>query len=305
MRWSFLVARVAHWFANEVIVKKLANSEAFQRFAVRSSQSIEELVRKGEQRLTQTKGKEGLAGMNSVVVMQRLAEKLANLRMKSQSFSEALKEEVKRSVRNKRFVERDERGTISPWPVSRKFQGRVSEEADNELVFLFHFESKKEFWKQSFIDSLLSVANSVPLTWRLDGVSGSADMTSLLLMHDPDAVSVTGLDFIHWFVINMTLTDNAVIIPENASGNVKFMPEGSVELRNSNNKTGYHPPCPPDKDHTYIFQVCLINRMSKRLDWITFYDARDIVHRLEGCLCGTLKGVYPRVTTEKRKDISD
>ncbi|EME32397.1 PEBP family protein [Galdieria sulphuraria] len=149
------------------------------------------------------------------------------------------------------------------------------------------------------------VANSVPLTWRLDGVSGSADMTSLLLMHDPDAVSVTGLDFIHWFVINMTLTDNAVIIPENASGNVKFMPEGSVELRNSNNKTGYHPPCPPDKDHTYIFQVCLINRMSKRLDWITFYDARDIVHRLEGCLCGTLKGVYPRVTTEKRKDISD
>ncbi|GJQ08782.1 hypothetical protein GpartN1_g573.t1 [Galdieria partita] len=100
MRWSFLVARVAHWFANEVIVKNLANSEAFQRFAVRSSQSIEQLVRKGEQKLIQTKGKESLAGLkNSDMLIQKLAEKFANIRVKSQSFSEALKEEVKRTVR--------------------------------------------------------------------------------------------------------------------------------------------------------------------------------------------------------------
>jgi hypothetical protein len=99
MRWSFLVARVAHWFANEVVVKKLANSEAFQRFAVRSSQSIEQLIRKGEQRLVQTRGKEGLTGLSSEIVIQRIAEKLANLKLKSQSLSEALKEEMKRTMK--------------------------------------------------------------------------------------------------------------------------------------------------------------------------------------------------------------
>lgn len=35
--------------------------------------------------------------------------------------------------------------------------------------------------------------------------------------------------------------------------------------------------------------------MLTKSDWNTFYDARDIVQRLEGNLCGTYKGVYPRV----------
>ncbi|GJQ08781.1 hypothetical protein GpartN1_g572.t1 [Galdieria partita] len=147
-------------------------------------------------------------------------------------------------------------------------------------------------------------ASSVPLTWRLDGVSATADMAFLLLMHDPDAVSVTGLDFIHWFVVNMTVTDNTMKLPENASGNQNLMPKGSVEMRNSINKTGYHPPCPPNKDHVYIFLVCLVNIVSNRSDWTNIYDARDIVRMLEGSLCGSLEGVYPQ-ETERCKVVSE
>lgn len=35
--------RIVQWLANEVIVKGLANNQAFQRFAVRSSQQAKEI----------------------------------------------------------------------------------------------------------------------------------------------------------------------------------------------------------------------------------------------------------------------
>eukprot|EP00871_Galdieria_phlegrea_P006030 jgi/Galph1/914/GphlegSOOS_G5726.1 len=101
MQWSFLVSRVAHWFANQVIVKGLANSEAFQRFAVRSSQAIEELVRKGETKFVQATSKRGVSKISPDVFIQQLAEKLADARVKTAHFSEALKEEVKKSFKNR------------------------------------------------------------------------------------------------------------------------------------------------------------------------------------------------------------
>jgi Raf kinase inhibitor-like YbhB/YbcL family protein len=118
----------------------------------------------------------------------------------------------------------------------------------------------------------------------------------VLLVHDPDAISVTGLDFIHWFVINISCTADTLKVPENASGSPLLLPQGSIELSNSNNKTGYHAPCPPDRDHTYIFRICLVKNMSNRNDWSTLYDARDVVRRLEGSLCGFLLGIYPRAS---------
>jgi Raf kinase inhibitor-like YbhB/YbcL family protein len=108
--------------------------------------------------------------------------------------------------------------------------------------------------------------------------------------------SVTGLDFIHWFVINISCTADTLKVPENASGSPLLLPQGSIELSNSNNKTGYHAPCPPDRDHTYIFRICLVKNMSNRNDWSTLYDARDVVRRLEGSLCGFLLGIYPRAS---------
>lgn len=43
MRPGGLFGRIAQWLANEIIVKGLANSPAFQRFAVRSSEQAKEL----------------------------------------------------------------------------------------------------------------------------------------------------------------------------------------------------------------------------------------------------------------------
>lgn len=43
MRPGGLFGRIAQWLANEIIVKGLSNSPAFQRFAVRSSEQAREL----------------------------------------------------------------------------------------------------------------------------------------------------------------------------------------------------------------------------------------------------------------------
>jgi hypothetical protein len=46
------VQRIANYVANEIIIKGLANSKAFQRFAVRSDSKIQELHKTGTESFT-------------------------------------------------------------------------------------------------------------------------------------------------------------------------------------------------------------------------------------------------------------
>lgn len=46
--------RVANYVANEVIIKGLANSRTFQRFAVRTNKQYEDLTKQGAEQLNQT-----------------------------------------------------------------------------------------------------------------------------------------------------------------------------------------------------------------------------------------------------------
>lgn len=46
--------RVANYVANEVIIKGLANSRTFQKFAVRTSKQYEDLQKKGSEQIAQT-----------------------------------------------------------------------------------------------------------------------------------------------------------------------------------------------------------------------------------------------------------
>ena len=46
--------RVANYVANEIIVKGLANSRTFQRFAVRTSKQYEDITKQGSEQLNQT-----------------------------------------------------------------------------------------------------------------------------------------------------------------------------------------------------------------------------------------------------------
>jgi hypothetical protein len=48
------VQRIANYVANEIIIKGLANSKTFQRFAVRTSKQYEDLQKQGTEKLTET-----------------------------------------------------------------------------------------------------------------------------------------------------------------------------------------------------------------------------------------------------------
>ena len=51
---SQFIQRVVNYVANEVIIKGLANSRTFQRFAVRTSRQYEEIAKQGTDKLNET-----------------------------------------------------------------------------------------------------------------------------------------------------------------------------------------------------------------------------------------------------------
>lgn len=51
---SQFVQRIANYIANEFLIKGLANSKTFQRFAVRTDRHLSEYKQKGEQRMNET-----------------------------------------------------------------------------------------------------------------------------------------------------------------------------------------------------------------------------------------------------------
>lgn len=60
-----LVARVAQWLANEVIVKGLANSRVFQQFAVRSHGAFRQYAERGTSALRDAQNRERLEQLRS------------------------------------------------------------------------------------------------------------------------------------------------------------------------------------------------------------------------------------------------
>ncbi len=71
--------------------------------------------------------------------------------------------------------------------------------------------------------------------------------TLALIIDDPDAMEPAGKVWDHWVVWNIPSdTEN---IKEGAS------PKGAVEGKNDYGKLGYGGPNPPDKEHTYIFEL--------------------------------------------------
>lgn len=76
-----------------------------------------------------------------------------------------------------------------------------------------------------------------------------SDTKSLvLIMDDPDAVGAVGKIWVHWVLWNIKGKDT-LIIPENS------IPDGSMRGMNDFAQLGYGGPAPPDKRHTYIFNI--------------------------------------------------
>jgi len=69
----------------------------------------------------------------------------------------------------------------------------------------------------------------------------------VLIMDDPDAMSVVGKVWIHWILWN--ISPDTKEIPENS------IPINSIEGKTDFDEIGYGGPAPPDKEHTYIFKL--------------------------------------------------
>jgi hypothetical protein len=69
----------------------------------------------------------------------------------------------------------------------------------------------------------------------------------VLIMDDPDAMSVVGKVWVHWVLWNISPNTKEII--ENS------IPIDSVEGKTDFDEIGYGGPAPPDKEHTYIFKL--------------------------------------------------
>lgn len=88
-------------------------------------------------------------------------------------------------------------------------------------------------------------------------ISNISDSTKslALIMHDPDAIPVAGIDFVHWLIWNIPVTSTE--IAENSS------PIGAIIGTNSRGNNIYTGPCPPPGTgtHHYIFELYAIDRL--------------------------------------------
>ena len=69
----------------------------------------------------------------------------------------------------------------------------------------------------------------------------------VLIMDDPDAMSVVGKVWVHWVLWDISPKTKEII--ENS------IPENSIEGKTDFDEIGYGGPAPPDKEHTYIFKL--------------------------------------------------
>jgi len=67
-----------------------------------------------------------------------------------------------------------------------------------------------------------------------------------MICDDPDAPMGT---WDHWIVFNIPV--DTTEFPED----IRLLPDGTKEGNNSWNRTGYGGPCPPDREHRYMFKL--------------------------------------------------
>ncbi len=116
-------------------------------------------------------------------------------------------------------------------------------------------------------------------------ISGSpADATSLaLIVDDPDAVEPAGKIWDHWVVWN--IDPDRDHIPEG------WEPTTAEEGRNDFGETGYGGPNPPDREHTYRFELYALD---DDLDLASSATATDVRDAAEGHVLddARLEGTY-------------
>ncbi len=104
-----------------------------------------------------------------------------------------------------------------------------------------------------------------------------------LIMDDPDAMAPAGKVWDHWVIWNISPE-----IHEIKEGSV---PQGAVEGKNDYGDIGYGGPNPPDKEHTYIFELYALDDI---LDLKKGSTKEELKKRMKGNVIGrsVLRGTY-------------
>lgn len=108
----------------------------------------------------------------------------------------------------------------------------------------------------------------------------------VLIMDDPDSVSVAGFIWVHWLIANL----KEPILPENASQQNDLLIQG----KNSWNEDCYGGPAPPDKIHKYIFTIYALDIELDLKTGFTRKTLEEILIRHKEHILGTaiLTGFY-------------
>lgn len=104
-----------------------------------------------------------------------------------------------------------------------------------------------------------------------------------LVMDDPDAMAPAGKVWVHWLLWNVDPA--APDIPENT------VPEGAVQGKTDFGEVAYGGPAPPDKRHTYVFQMYALD---VRLDLPEGSVKKDLLQAIKGHILAeaSLRGTY-------------
>ena len=118
---------------------------------------------------------------------------------------------------------------------------------------------------------------------EIDGVPDDAESLALIV-DDPDAREPAGKIWDHWVVWNLPTT--TATIPED------WHPTETTEGTNDYGKHGYGGPNPPDREHTYRFELYALETT---LELDSDADADDLRSAMDGHVLEQtrLEGTYP------------
>lgn len=133
---------------------------------------------------------------------------------------------------------------------------------------------------------------AIPAAHTCDGTDGSPPLvidgvpdkarSLVLIMDDPDAPMGT---WVHWVLWN--------IPPQTAALAENSVPAGSVQGRNSWQRTGYGGPCPPLGSHRYFFKLYALDTL---LNLPASAGKADVERAMKGHVMADagLMGIYRR-----------
>lgn len=108
-----------------------------------------------------------------------------------------------------------------------------------------------------------------PLEWK-HAPKGTKSFA--IICEDPDAPNAQNPVWDHWIVYN--IPGEIREMDEGAD-----LPKGAKEGLNSWGKTGYGAPCPPDREHRYIFKLYALDQ---ELEFANPPHKKDLLKAMEG-----------------------